>query len=651
MPPRMNPSNFLRLSYWLDPTITHVPAGPRMWLVVVLGLMGCALVVVLRKRLGLSRIITTSLVVAGLLIAGVGLGRLFMVPVLGWRIGWLIALLIGSIPISLQQMRWAWRSSFVDDCVSTMAFTPISLQHTQSPLNPSFFLFWLGLHIVGLGTLMAFNRWPWWAAVVVLGAILLPQALRIVQLKSLSTLRESMTVLAPLMVVYASLGIRLLIGGAQYFIDRRFLVLEPWSTIFNPTLALLVMVGYALVLSVRSARVGASDARFVKWGAAVLVALTLAWSVWTALTLHTHGVSGSDPYAYTQMGVDLATHGTVFHSFPLIRLTYALHIPSEPVVHIGYKLPQDITRTSTTVWPPAYAVFTAAAYLIGGETGVYLLGPLLAILALLIVGWLCLLAARRTPSPFIYAVAALTVFFTATSYQQVEWQLIPMADLAAQVFSLLALALALRGEGDRLRYSPSPFPPLVFAALAGACIGIAFGIRYTQVLIAPAVALALLIGDGRRTTDDERKPSPVAASEPPRLLSLLVCALFAALAAAPTLIYHQVAFGNPFLTGSDELQHFSFVTAPATLWRTLQDMFWHREFGLLLPFMLIGAGVVWRYSRRLALVLATYLVVLIGFHALYAYLRQRDLLSVFPVLYALAAAGIVWLVWQAGRGL
>jgi len=661
----MNPSNLLRLSYWFDPALTDAPAGPRMWLVVLAGLLGCILVWVLRQRLGLSRGITASLVLAGVLFAAVGLGRLFAVPVLGWRVGWLVALLVGAVPISLQQLHWAWRSGFANACLRTMAFEPAE---SKTAVTPVFILFWLGVHIAGLGVVMAFNRWPWWGAALVLGAILLPQALRLIQHKSTQAAPEALAVLspllvlaplvmvAPLVVVYASLAVRLLIGGAHYLVDRRFIVAEPWSTIFNPTLALLVMVGYALVLSVRSWRsgVGTADARFVKLGAAVLVILTLAWSAWTALTLRTRGVSGSDPYAYTQMGVDLATHGTVFHSFPLVRLTYALHIPSEPVVHIGYKLPQDISRTSTTVWPPAYAVFIAAAYLLGGETGVYLLGPVLALLALLIVGWLCLLATQHQAPPLTFAIAALTVFLTATSYQQVEWQLIPMADIGAQVFSLLALGLALRGErGERgvgkgngmaSPLPPSPFPPLLFAALAGVCIGIAFGVRYTQVLIALPVALALM-----QTTDDRRRTTDDGVVR--RLSSVVLCALFAALAAAPTLLYHQAAFGNPFLTGSDELQHFSLITAPATLWRTLQEMFWTREFGLLLPFMLIGVGVAWRYNRPLTLVLALYVGILVGFHALYAYLRQRDLLSVFPVLYGFAALGIVWLVWRVGRGL
>ena len=661
-PSRMNPSNLLRLSYWLDTALT-IPAGPRMWLLVVLGVIGAALVLVLRKRLGFSRGVVRSLALSGLIIAGVGLGRLFAVPVISWRIWWLAALLIGAVPLGLQQLRWAWRSGFVGTCIRNMAFARDASTDDASPLP--FGLFWLGLHGLGLGALIAFNRWPWWSAALIGLAILLPQGLRLLNARSIQVRRETMhdagVALAPLVVVYASLGIRLLIGGLHYLVDRQFSVPEPWSTIFNPTLALLVMTGYALVLSVWLSRSRGdtahetADARFVKIGATVLVWLTMGWSLWTGLTLHTRGVSGSDPYAYTQMGVDLATRGTVFHAFPLIRLTYALHIPSEPVVHIGYKLPQDISRTSTTVWPPAYAAFTAAAYRLGGETGVYVLGPVLAVLSLLVVGWLCLHIARRDIGPMRYAIAALTVFFTATSYQQVEWQLIPMADLAAQLFSLLALGLAMQSsEGDSRRQISAGHAPLtarralLFAALAGVCIGVAFGIRYTQVLIAPAVALALLTtADGGPTTDSSC-PRPSVGR---RLLPLLICGLFAALAAAPTLLYHQAAFGNPFVTGSDELQHFALATAPATLWRTLEEMFWRREFGFVLPFMLIGAGVLWRYSRAMTVILATYVVILVGFHALYAYLRQRDLLSIFPVLYGLAATGLVWSVWRVGAAL
>jgi hypothetical protein len=225
------------------------------------------------------------------------------------------------------------------------------------------------------------------------------------------------------------------------------------------------------------------------------------------------------------------------------------------------------------------------------------------------------------------AVAALTVMLTATSYQQVEWQMIPMADIAAQIFSLLAIGLALTARGSKVK-----------AILSGLCIGIAFGIRYTQVLIAPAVALALILDNGRWTADD-------TSSIVRRLSSIAICALAATVAALPVLIYHQQAFGSWLATGSEELSNFSLVLLPQTLWRTLGELNHYREFGLLTPLITIGLVAMWRQHRRALAVLAVYFVITFGFHVAYAYLRLRDILFLFPIISLLAALGAVTL-WR-----
>lgn len=117
------------------------------------------------------------------------------------------------------------------------------------------------------------------------------------------------------------------------------------------------------------------------------------------------------------------------------------------------------------------------------------------------------------------------------------------------------------------------------------------------------------------------------------------------------MIYHQVAFGNPLATGSEELSNFSLALVPQTVLRALGELNWYREFGLLTPFMLIGLIAMWRQHRPATLVLLTLIVVLFGFHVLYAYLRLRDILFLFPVFYLFAAYGIVksfiWLTRQS----
>lgn len=230
-----------------------------------------------------------------------------------------------------------------------------------------------------------------------------------------------------------------------------------------------------------------------------------------------------------------------------------------------------------------------------------------------------------------YAVAALTAFFTATSYQQVEWQMTPMADIAAQLFSILALTLALRARGS-----------LLMAGLSGLALGIAFDIRYTQVLMAPAVALALVL-TGRETQDAGRKTQDDRLTS--HVLRLASCALAAWIAALPVLIYHTVAFGGPFHVGSEELTNFSLARLPETLRRALDELNHYREFGWLAPLILIGGVAMWRQSRRTLAVLAVYVGVLFLFHVAYAYLRLRDILFLFPALHLLAALGAVEL-WR-----
>jgi hypothetical protein len=121
--------------------------------------------------------------------------------------------------------------------------------------------------------------------------------------------------------------------------------------------------------------------------ALALALIAGAWPGWMAGVTLATGCDRQRPYAY-QMGVDLARRGTVTHAFPLIRITYELGIPSEPVTHIGYREPQDIRREAPTVWPPGYAVFTGAAFALLGEGGLYAVTPALAALALILVGLL-----------------------------------------------------------------------------------------------------------------------------------------------------------------------------------------------------------------------------------------------------------------------
>ncbi len=614
----MQINNLLRFDYWLDAAVINQPAGRAMWLVVIAGAVIAFSVAVLVGRGRISRNTGSAWLVAALLISAVGIGRIFAIPVLGLRLGWLMAGMVALAPVIIRVKNGAARDGFADDCVRALAFSP-TRERTQD-WNWTTTLAWLIFHLGGLAVIFTNIQLPvLFALPVLLLSCLRPcsfaMGLRRAQKQSPALWR--MSALSPLVILYIIAllnlsGIR--INGVL-------------NGVLSLPLALIVLSAYSFVISgmvFNSSPVpqgqrlgeGATDQLFLRIGAAVLISASFAWSVWAALALRTHGVTGSDPYAYAQMGVDLATRGTVFHRFPLVEQTYALNISSYPVTHIGYRIPTDISRESATVWPPGYAVFTAAAWLVAGEAGLYLITPLLNFVALGVVGWFAGYAvghiSPRTPtlSPLGRgsAVAALTIFLTATSYQQVEWQMIPMADIAAQLFTLLAIGLALTARGSLLK-----------AGLSGLALGLAFDIRYTQVLACIPIALALLTQDPTRT-----------ASLAARLKPIVVCALAALVAALPVLMYHQLTFGNALATGSDELGNFSLTQLPATLLRTLGELNAYREYGLLTPLILTGAIALWRSNRRAFVVLMSLIIVLGGFHVVYAYLRLRDILIFVP---------------------
>ncbi|MBX7214678.1 MAG: hypothetical protein K1X39_11755, partial [Thermoflexales bacterium] len=539
-----------------------------------------------------------SLIVGGALIAAVAVGRLLAVPVLGWRLGWLIGAGLVAAGLVIDAAREALRAGLPAACANVAAFRTV----VPRPWRIDIAVLWSLAHALALAACFVAIRLPAWYAGVVVALVL--------GLGVLGLRRAAPAALTPLLaaegvaIARAALGA---LGGSGTALP------QPWESVLNLPLATWVACGYALLVVLRVAL----RQRAANVLGSLAIAAALGWTVWLGATLAARGVSGSDPYAYAQMGVDLATRGTVYHRFPLMRLTYELGIPSEPIPHIGYREPTDAGRESTTVWPPGYAAFTGAAYALAGEGGLYAITPLFGLLALLVVAAL----ARTVGPPGAPGVwmTGLAVVLTALSYQQVEWQLIPMADLAAQAFSLLALVVALRGRG---------WPA---ALLAGLCVGIAFDVRYTQVLIAPAVALAVAWR---------------AADRRGALRGVFAAGVGAALAALPVLLYHATAFGSPFATGSDELKHFSLGGMPATAARLFSELVWYREFGLLLPLIVIGAVWLWRARRPAALVLTAYALPVLGFHLAYAYLRQRDLLSIFPLGALAAALGAGWL---AGR--
>ena len=66
-----------------------------------------------------------------------------------------------------------------------------------------------------------------------------------------------------------------------------------------------------------------------------LAAMTGLWAAATYFALRASGVTGSDPYAYVQMAVDLARQGTLLHTFPLAPQIATWNLPTWPAVPVG----------------------------------------------------------------------------------------------------------------------------------------------------------------------------------------------------------------------------------------------------------------------------------------------------------------------------
>jgi hypothetical protein len=418
------------------------------------------------------------------------------------------------------------------------------------------------------------------------------------------------------------LGIALA-GRARGTDSSSLRVPDPWAGVLDLNFALALCSGWVLLGQfVLTAEAFGKRVPLLRTAAVGLTLAVLLWSARVYFSIRTYGATASDPFAYVQMGVDLAENGTLLHRFDLTPPVAARGLPLGPLAHVGYRTPDAATGEAATVWPPGFPAWLALAYRLGGETGLYVLAPLMGLLSLLAMGLLSGETLRRWAVEWRWLAAGSAILILATSQQQVERLAIPMADIPAQLFTTLALVFALRAV--RIVHRKA-----LFAALAGLCLSVAFSIRYTQVLLGAAI-LFLFFADyfQRRSRRD-------------LLTTLFWFGVTAGLAALPVLWYHSVAFGGPFRVGSNELALFSLDHVPETFERMKDELFSAREFYWLTAF--IVWGVIWLFLKdtRTALALLVWFLVINGFHLPYVALRLRDLLPQFPVLALCAGVGIV----------
>lgn len=498
----------------------------------------------------------------------------------------------------------------------------------------------LMLHVAGLALVARLSLQPGWL-------VLLPLALLAPGAHALRTRRfPAVESLAPLFVV------ELLAVGRVGVAVVRGSVPEPLGTLLDLGSAAPLAAAWTLLAQAPLLLPGVSaNALRSRLGGAVAV-LAGAWAAVAYFGARTSGVTASDPYAYVQMAVDFATRGAPVHPFPLATVLAGWGLPSGPAAPLGFAVSPE-TGLATSVWPPGWAVPLGAAYRVAGEAGLYALAPALGIVTLAAVWMLAREATGHLERRWSSLAAGVAVVVLATSAEQVDRLVVPMADVPAQLFSVLPVWLSLRAvrprrgqagtaassealssgcrRGARHRSAPGlSRTDLLAAGLAGLCLGAAFAVRYTQVLVVAGPLAAWTV------------TWVVRPAERRRVLAVSAVAGVAAwVAALPVLLYHQAYFGSPFQTGSQELGLFSAQSIPENLVAVLGgELFRSTEFLLLAPAILVGLVALAR-DRPIALTaVVAWVAALVLFHLPYAALRGRDLLPEFPALAILAGVGV-----------
>jgi hypothetical protein len=230
---------------------------------------------------------------------------------------------------------------------------------------------------------------------------------------------------------------------------------------------------------------------------------------------------------------------------------------------------------------------------------------------------------------------AIAVALLATSPEHVDRLLVPMADAAAQLFTVLTLLFTLRAMRQLEENPRQAVASLVIAGVSFAC---AYWVRHTQLVLALPMALALLLPMRRRKVGALKVAWPLA----------LVFAV-AFIAAIPDIAYRVRVFGGLFATETSELPSMHLRYVGTVAWETLRSSLVAGEWGFLFPFALYGGYLLARRYPREAAVLGSAFFAILLVHLPYRFLRLRDLLSIFPLLDVAVAYGAVMMVRRARR--
>jgi len=380
-----------------------------------------------------------------------------------------------------------------------------------------------------------------------------------------------------------------------------------------------------------------------QWVVLLGMLLTSAWAVATYLGKRTHGATGSDPYAYAQMAVDLANRGTLLHRFSLFPEVRPLGIAWGPLFPVGYHLPVGPLGDAATVWATGASVLLAAGYRLFGEAGLYVTTPVTALVALFATALLALEVLRDEPRPVRFAAAALTVALTATSPEHVDRLLVPMADAAAQLFTILTILFCLRAMR---RLEQEPGRAALELVLGGVSFAWCYWVRHTQLVLLLPISLGLWLSSAalkpRLPGHARRVFTPIG-----RLWPLALFSASALLMAIPDTLYRWRVFGGMFATETTELPAMALRNIGPVSIQALREALVAAEWGYLFPFALVGSLALVRVNRRSLVVLALAVGSVLLVHLTYRFLRLRDLLSLFPLVNLFVGYGAVSLIRSA----
>ncbi|HJX37410.1 MAG TPA: glycosyltransferase family 39 protein [Anaerolineae bacterium] len=615
----------LNLAYLFDPRPGPLPSHDlqlviALMAVLVLGLGASMHLILTRRAVGPAQwLLLGQIPLSGCTLLLMS-ARLFNIPYLSTRV-----VLYGMAALST--LAWAvflFRGAHLTGLLRRqMGLLTFSWEDLKPPTPASASLVLLTGHLLGLVFLAVQLGRSYISLVVLLVLLGSPQLLGSLRARRW---RAHLEALSPLYFAYLAavarrVGAKLLSRPLPLY--DGFAYPEALSSFLNVEAILLASVVYVLLcqgylLALKANRVK----QFAGYVGISLAVVVLLWAATVYSRHHTQGVTANDPYAYTQMAVDIAQRGSPTHRFPLFPTVSHLGISWWPVVHYGYQVRVPPLRgdgTTATDWPPGWPAILSMGYLVLGERGLYLVNPVIGLLSLGALVALVAEVLHDRPRGERLLAGSFAAFCLATSYEQIDRLLVPMADASAQLFTTLTLILLLRGMRTRHR---------LYAVLAGLCFGWAYLVRHTQLVLGVCVVAALLCLAGRALTRRQRW----------EFVGLF--GIVALVVAIPDLLYHQFVFGHFLRPESTELYLFSLAHVFST-----GRLIWQRglsgnEFGYLAPLVAYGAFRMFRSRRGLFLVLLTAVLGILAVHLPYAALRLRDLLSAFPILLAWAGYGV-----------